>query len=158
LFPLAFGPARLHSALGKLATMSLEIPRAYHRSPRTSAIAAAALFLTAVSNAVADTSAPLHNWTVHIGNGAYGFTSWAPGYWNMYVGSRLEPGASVSAQYAAVVLPTLTLGVIVCYLAVVLLRLAVRWRRPNPPDSVDGGIGLLFHAGRVRPAATDPGC
>ncbi len=113
------------------------------------------LFSTSVLPSRADVSAPIHDWTLRIGNGAYGVTSWAPGHWDMYWGCRIEPGASVGVQYAAVLVPTLLMGLIACALAVLLLRIAVPQRRSNPSASVDGGILLLFQTGRPRPAATE---
>lgn len=97
-------------------------------------------FLCSVFTCRADTSAPIHDWTVHIGSGAYGVTSWAPGYWNMYWGSRIEPGASVGVQYAAVILRTLLAGIFACSLAAVLLRTVARQQRPNHPRQPTPGI------------------
>ncbi|PWT83531.1 MAG: hypothetical protein C5B58_06440 [Acidobacteria bacterium] len=82
-----------------------------------------AFLCTAVSASRADVSAPIHDWTVHMGNGNYGVTSWTPGYWNMYWGSRIEPGASAAFQYAVVLLETFLIAIIACPLAVLLLRM-----------------------------------
>ncbi|PWT83528.1 MAG: hypothetical protein C5B58_06425 [Acidobacteria bacterium] len=71
----------------------------------------------------ADVSAPIHDWTVHIGSGDYGIDSWTPGYWNMYWDSRIEPGARVSFQHAVVLLETFLIAIIACPLAVLLVRL-----------------------------------
>ena|ERR1044071_4137975 len=86
----------------------------------------ASLLVAGVLTAAADTEAPLHDWTVHVHGRAYGFTSWTPGHWDMYVGRLVDPGASLIVQYAAVILPMLLLAVGSCWLSVALLRL------PNP--------------------------
>jgi len=72
---------------------------------------------------------PVYDWTVRIGSGSYGVTSWVPGHWDMYLGSYVEPRVSVGVQYATVVLPTLLLAFASCKIAISMLRAAARWSR-----------------------------
>jgi hypothetical protein len=143
--------------LGHFENVNLRIAPTQYRGFRfRTVLTGLSLLLTMAVGALADTSGPIHDWTVHIGDGDYGVTSWAPGCWNVYWGSRIEPSASVGVQYAVVVLLMLLLGIIACPSEVMLLRLAARLRWPSPPDSVDGGISTRFQVGRKRPGATNP--
>jgi hypothetical protein len=80
--------------------------------------------LAGILTAAADTEAPLHDWTVQVHGRPYGFTSWAAGHWDMYVGRLVEPGASPIVQCAVVLLAMLLLAVGSCWRSVALLRLS----------------------------------
>jgi len=87
-------------------------------------------FCSAVVASQADVSAPIHDWTIHMGNGGYGVRSWTPGHWDMYWGSRIEPASSLAVQYAAVLLPMALVGIMACRFAVFLLRAVSAGSRP----------------------------
>jgi hypothetical protein len=74
---------------------------------------------------------PIHDWTVRVGSGSYGVVSWAPGHWDMYLGSYVDPGASVGVQYAAVLLPALLLAIAACKIGISMLRVTAMWRRSH---------------------------
>jgi len=145
--------------LGVLAIVNLKTPSGYRRGFRfLILLLAVALLLTAAVDALADNDpGPKRNWTVRIGSGTYGFVESPVGYWSTYVGSRVEPGASVILQYAAVVLPTLLLGAASCCLAVTLLRTTGRSRPPNHPAAGKAGMGSRLAIGRRWPGLPEPG-
>ena len=103
--------------------MKLPRARGYRSELRIAVVLlGAALLDWGTLTAKADTDAPLHDWTVRIHGGAYGFTSWAPGHWNMYVGRLVDPGASLTFHYIVTVSSMLLLGVGSCWLSIALMR------------------------------------
>ena len=117
-----------------------------------------AFLWTAISASRADVGAPIHDWTVHIGNGEYGFTSWAPRQWDIYWGSRVELAASVGVQYAAAILEMFLIGIIACPLAVLLLRIAVPHRPPNRFLQASAICAVLLILRQRRAAPKDNRC
>ena len=103
--------------------MKLPRARGYRSELRMAVVLlGAALLVWGALIAKADTDAPLHDWTIRIHGGAYGFTSWAPGHWNMYVGRLVDPGAGLAFQYIVTVSSMLLLGVGSCWLSIALMR------------------------------------
>jgi hypothetical protein len=116
----------------------------------------AALLLGGILTAAADTEAPLHDWTIRVHGGAYGFTSCAPGHWNMYVGRLVDPGASLTFQYAATLSSMLLLAVGSCWLSVGLMRI-VPLLLPNPRSAADAGLAPCPRNRRPWSRAADSG-
>ena len=117
----------------------------------------ATLWLAGILSVAADVEAPLHDWTICVHGRAYGFTSWAPGHWNTYAGRLVDPGASLTFQYAIVLLSMLLLGVGSCWFSVVLLRMAVP-RLPNPPPAAYPAVALVVNFWPQRRGVAETEC